>query len=484
MDKIFNHSVKTDVGLVRKANEDAAGFAPSEEVCNNGDLFIVCDGMGGHVGGAIASNSAVQSIIDHFKSGLHDNPYIAINDAIVFANEQIFARAQAEPELKGMGTTCTVLLIRGSETFIGHVGDSRIYIQSKDKLYRITKDHSFVQTLVDQGLISDADAESHPRKNELIKALGIREFVEPEVCSKAIEAAKGDTFLMCSDGLCGLVDDQSMERVISSSETIDNKTERLISMAKTAGGHDNITVALIDILSSPFSTTLFVDYSPKENTSITGEINPLASTQEIGGLASSSSIETPIWKKPIFIGTVGIILLLALVLIFFNPFSSDPADPVDPVITDVPTDNSSTPVSEDSDCKDETYQCILSQDGRTTLVGALNEIEKKAGERYDPNCLRFSGRTMDDKVGLEVKNMTNKEALTLQIGDKFWLDCDCLDSGKKPIIEDESGVQAVDLEVIDPAVIIETETVVDTTLNNIEPENLENIEQVHTSKSE
>ena len=114
MDKIFNHSVKTDVGLVRKANEDAAGFAPSEEVCNNGDLFIVCDGMGGHVGVAIASNSAVQSIIDHFKSGLHDNQYIAINDAIVFANEQIFARAQAEPELKGMCTTCTVLLIRGS----------------------------------------------------------------------------------------------------------------------------------------------------------------------------------------------------------------------------------------------------------------------------------------------------------------------------------------------------------------------------------
>jgi serine/threonine protein phosphatase PrpC len=89
MDKVFKHSLKTDVGLVRKANEDAAGFAPSEEICNNGDLFVVCDGMGGHVGGAIASNTAVQSIIDHFKSGLHEDPYAAIHHAIVYANEQI-----------------------------------------------------------------------------------------------------------------------------------------------------------------------------------------------------------------------------------------------------------------------------------------------------------------------------------------------------------------------------------------------------------
>lgn len=463
MDKIFNHSVKTDVGLVRKANEDAAGFAPSEEVCNNGDLFIVCDGMGGHVGGAIASNSAVQSIIDHFKSGLHDNPYIAINDAIVFANEQIFARAQAEPELKGMGTTCTVLLIRGSETFIGHVGDSRIYIQSKDKLHRITKDHSFVQTLVDQGLISDADAESHPRKNELIKALGIREFVEPEVCSKAIEAAAGDTFMMCSDGLCGLVDDRNMESVISSSDTIDNKADKLISMAKGAGGHDNITVALIDILSSPFSATVFVDLSPKEDISITGEISPLTDTQEIGGLASSSSAEIPIWKKPIFVVVAGLFVFLIVVMIFFNPFG---AEPIDPVVTDIDTtDILPIPVSEDSDCKRDTYQCIISKDGRTTIVGALNAIEEKAGEVYDPKCLRFWGKTLGDKIGLDVKNMTDKEAKNLQLGDEFWLDCECL-------------------ETIDPPVIIETETVVDTTLNNIEPENLENIEQVHTSKSE
>ena len=482
MDKIFNHSVKTDVGLVRKANEDAAGFAPSEEVCNNGDLFIVCDGMGGHVGGAIASNSAVQSIIDHFKSGLHDNPYIAINDAIVFANEQIFARAQAEPELKGMGTTCTVLLIRGSETFIGHVGDSRIYIQSKDKLHRITKDHSFVQTLVDQGLISDADAESHPRKNELIKALGIREFVEPEVCSKAIEAAAGDTFMMCSDGLCGLVDDRNMESVISSSDTIDNKADKLISMAKGAGGHDNITVALIDILSSPFSATVFVDLSPKEDISITGEISPLADTQEIGGLASGSSAEIPIWKKPIFIGVVGLLVFLTVVMVFFNPFGGEPDDPV---IKDIDTtDILPIPVSEDSDCKRDTYQCIISKDGRTTLVGALNEIEEKAGEVYDPKCLMFSGKTIGDKIGLAVKNMTDKEAKKLQLGDEFWLDCDCLNSTKNPIIEDDPEAQADDIEVIDPPSIIEAETGVDSVVKNEEPDSTENIKEIDSTKVE
>ena len=442
MDKIFNHSVKTDVGLVRKANEDAAGFAPSEEVCNNGDLFIVCDGMGGHVGGAIASNSAVQSIIDHFKSGLHDNPYIAINDAIVFANEQIFARAQAEPELKGMGTTCTVLLIRGSETFIGHVGDSRIYIQSKDKLHRITKDHSFVQTLVDQGLISDADAESHPRKNELIKALGIREFVEPEVCSKAIEAAAGDTFMMCSDGLCGLVDDRNMESVISSSDTIDNKADKLISMAKGAGGHDNITVALIDILSSPFSATVFVDLSPKEDISITGEISPLTDTQEIGGLASGSSAEIPIWKKPIFLGVASVLVIVVFILILVWP-GGEQEEPIvigkDSKQQDV---ISATAINELQDCESGYYKVIIDDKAFSSMSQATDTLRERANDSYFTDCLLYKPVSGAIVKGNGVRKIDN-----IYPGDEVSLDCQCLN--------DKKATVPVSAGVVEPAELIE-----------------------------
>jgi serine/threonine protein phosphatase PrpC len=477
MDKIFNHSVKTDVGLVRKANEDAAGFAPSEEVCNNGDLFIVCDGMGGHVGGAIASNSAVQSIIDHFKSGLHDNPYIAINDAIVFANEQIFARAQAEPELKGMGTTCTVLLIRGSETFIGHVGDSRIYIQSKDKLHRITKDHSFVQTLVDQGLISDADAESHPRKNELIKALGIREFVEPEVCSKAIEAAAGDTFMMCSDGLCGLVADRNMESVISSSDTIDNKADKLISMAKGAGGHDNITVALIDILSSPFSATVFVDLSPKEDISITGEISPLTDTQEIGGLASGSSAEIPIWKKPIFLGVASVLVIVVFILILVWP-GGEQEEPIVSATDSKQQDViSATAINELQDCESGYYKVIIDDKAFSSMSQATDTLRERANDSYFTDCLLYKPVSGAIVKGNGVRKIDN-----IYPGDEVSLDCQCLN--------DKKATVPVSAGVVEPAELIENTDInaleinKDTVFSNVVSDTSANQDNQDTLKTE
>ena len=190
----IKYELLTHVGLVRKANEDACGQVNSST--KNGHVFIVCDGMGGHVGGAIASTTAVNCIIDFFNKEYYENIYLAIEKSISFANEQIFLRSQAEPELKGMGTTCTVLVQREDKIFIGHVGDSRIYIQSDDQLFRLTKDHSYVQTLVDKGELTDEEMESHPRKNELTKALGIDDNVSVEVCSEPIISKNGDKFLI------------------------------------------------------------------------------------------------------------------------------------------------------------------------------------------------------------------------------------------------------------------------------------------------
>ncbi|GAB4130760.1 MAG: hypothetical protein Fur0041_00280 [Bacteroidia bacterium] len=257
MSTTFQAYGQTDVGLVRSANEDSIG---SKETLN-GFVYTVCDGMGGHVGGATASALAVKSILEYFDREVYENMYIAINHAIQFANEQIYAHAQMDPTLKGMGTTCTVLVTKGHEVFIGHVGDSRIYLYSDHQLNRLTKDHSFVQSLVDQGIIPDSEAENHPRKNELLKALGIRPSVEPTVCSAPILPKKGDVFMMCSDGLCGLVNDSAMADIMSSG-SLETQAQQLIQAAKDAGGHDNITVQLVECTASDNAASVFTHYNP------------------------------------------------------------------------------------------------------------------------------------------------------------------------------------------------------------------------------
>jgi serine/threonine protein phosphatase PrpC len=253
----FHFSAKTDVGLVRKANEDNLGNA----LTPNGHVFVVCDGMGGHVGGAKASQIAVSSILEFFKKQEYDNLFTAIDRSLVFANEQIYAVSMAEPELKGMGTTAVILIVKGDACFIGHVGDSRIYLKSGGKLNRITKDHSFVQTLVDSGLITDEAAESHPKKNQILKALGIGPIVEPTVADSPIFPKNGDVFLLCSDGMNGMVNDASMEMMIDEND-LDKSSSVLIQAAKDSGGHDNITVTLVNILESPHNQSVFKHFNP------------------------------------------------------------------------------------------------------------------------------------------------------------------------------------------------------------------------------
>ena len=178
----INKSLLTDVGLVRSANEDSIGYSHSDDNNGNGTIFVVCDGMGGHIGGTIASKTAVERIIEYFKKDYYDNPFVALNNAITFANEQIYLKTKTEPSLSGMGTTCTILLCRDDKFYIAHVGDSRGYIYESNKIYRLTKDHSYVQQLVDSGIdMTEEEMESHPRKNEILRALGISNTVNVEV---------------------------------------------------------------------------------------------------------------------------------------------------------------------------------------------------------------------------------------------------------------------------------------------------------------
>ena len=306
------HISKTDVGLVRPANEDSIGSI----IDNNGiysNIYIVCDGMGGHVGGSRASQTAIRSILEYFNNTPSPNPNIALKDAIDFANMQIFGDAQANTEFKGMGTTVTLMVESDSLIYIAHVGDSRIYINTDKELFRITKDHSFVQNLVDAGQLTDAEMETHPRKNELTKALGIAIDVNVEVAPKPIRAKIGDKFLLCSDGLCGLVNDSTISSTVNAYSDLESTVDELIKLANNAGGHDNISVDLIEVIESDFIKTSFIDKN-NVSSSITG-------TQEVK--LESILIKPKINKKLILLASSFLTLSLIFMFLFFDFSNKD-----------------------------------------------------------------------------------------------------------------------------------------------------------------
>lgn len=250
---------KDVIGNVRTAQEDSHDIAA---LTPNGDVFVVCDGMGGHVGGKQASSIAVRSIIEYLGKERYPQPEQALDEALQFANMQILGYANEHPELKGMGTTACIVLLQDSEAYIAHVGDSRIYLYlGKEKqLHRITKDHSFVQTLVDAGQITDEEAEHHPNKNRILKALGIKPDLVPSF--GRVLPKNGDVFLICSDGLSGMVPDSVIRDVLMQNTSIEHKGETLINLALEAGGLDNITLELINVANSPHPKSRFRSYSP------------------------------------------------------------------------------------------------------------------------------------------------------------------------------------------------------------------------------
>lgn len=287
---IYSYFQKDDIGRVRKAQEDSHGLATNTP---NGTIFIVCDGMGGHVGGKQASSIAVKCILEHFQAQQYSNIPQALNDALQYANMQIIGYAATHPELKGMGTTACIVVIAGDNVYIAHVGDSRIYLflEKEKQLHRITKDHSFVQTLVDAGEISDDEAENHPNKNRILKALGVKERLQPTICANPIIAKKGDTFLICSDGLSGMLHDTVIERILMTDEVIEQKGTQLIQTALNNGGLDNVTVTLVQITDSPHNQSAFTSFNPSNR------IYPNPISPEVSGapVVSGNSNRSKSW---------------------------------------------------------------------------------------------------------------------------------------------------------------------------------------------
>jgi serine/threonine protein phosphatase PrpC len=234
----------SDTGRVRKANEDSMDVFETA----NMKVFVVCDGMGGHVGGQVASQTAIAAIKDFMSNHIFTDPCEAIHNSIIAANNAIIQRAQAQSELNGMGSTCVMLVVTSDgKVYYGHIGDSRIYFVANHQITQLTKDHSYVQTLIDEGKISKADAEQHPRKNEITNALGIPDMKPPTLCAEPIEPEAGNCFVLCSDGLSGMIDDQRIEHIVSKHDiNIQQRAMKLVEMANAAGGKDNITVQLVE----------------------------------------------------------------------------------------------------------------------------------------------------------------------------------------------------------------------------------------------
>ncbi len=248
----------SEVGKVRSHNEDTIGKSLGTP---NGDVYVVCDGMGGHVGGKEASRLAVRSILEHFSREKYSNIIQAIDQAFQFANEQIYVHTQVQPELRGMGTTGVILVVKDDLCFFGHVGDSRLYLKTDNELHRLTKDHSYVQELVDKNVITDEEAEQHPKKNQILRALGHQSEVKPDVCELPVKVKNGDVFLICSDGLNGMVNDQVMNGMIDPNNLSDSKS-KLFEAAMANGGLDNISLILLGVSGSPHSRSEFKSHSP------------------------------------------------------------------------------------------------------------------------------------------------------------------------------------------------------------------------------
>jgi protein phosphatase len=231
-----HHSARTDVGRTRDHNEDSYGVGEGESVERFGELLVVCDGMGGHAAGEIASRVAVETIMSDYYATHDEERAAALEQAFSHANEQIYASGRGT-----MGTTGVAALLYHDALHIANVGDSRAYLIRDGEIRQLSRDHSFVSDQVAAGLITPEQARSSPHRNVITRALGYQSEVSVDLFRWPLQI--GDIILLCSDGLHGLVTDEEIAE-IAVAHASDEAIDRLINLANERGGSDNITVAI------------------------------------------------------------------------------------------------------------------------------------------------------------------------------------------------------------------------------------------------
>jgi PPM family protein phosphatase len=235
--RITDQAYATDTGRQRSANEDS--------VFVRAPIFVIADGMGGAQAGEVASKAAAESFDRELPEG---PPERVLEETIEGANRTIHRLARQDPNLTGMGTTTTAAILdeRAEEVAIGHVGDSRAYRLRRGKLERLTRDHSLVEEMRRKGQLTEAQAEDHPQRSIITRALGPEPEVEVDL--QTVPAQAGDVFLICSDGLTSMLDDEHIERLLARATSMPNAVRALVDEANRAGGRDNISVITFKVV--------------------------------------------------------------------------------------------------------------------------------------------------------------------------------------------------------------------------------------------
>jgi PPM family protein phosphatase len=236
----FIYTTVSKVGLIRSENEDSIGVFKT----GDGILAIVCDGLGGNNAGEVASQLSVDTIYDNFKGSDQPDYIERIKDSYDKANKIVFEKSVSDPGLNGMSTTAETLFIKDDKAYWGHIGDSRIYLFSNNKLEQLTKDHSFVQKLIDDGVLSDEEAFFHPNRNIITRALGDGGVIEVDLNNMDINTGMEYFFFVCTDGVTCIIENKELEEIFKLSD-IHIISRRISTIVEERGAPDNFSFVIL-----------------------------------------------------------------------------------------------------------------------------------------------------------------------------------------------------------------------------------------------
>jgi protein phosphatase len=234
-------SGKTDIGSKRRDNQDCI-FASDEPVGPLPNLYIVADGMGGHRAGDRASRMAIDITVDFVEKSTIENPVAILKRAMLFANNEIYKESCQDPDLNGMGTTMVAAVAKDGKLYVANIGDSRLYAIDGD-IHQITMDHSLVEEMIRNGELERKKGRNHPEKNIITKAMGSKDEIIPDFFE--IDIKPEEKYLLCSDGLSNMVEDDEIRDIVVENYSLDETTQALIDRANYYGGSDNISVVII-----------------------------------------------------------------------------------------------------------------------------------------------------------------------------------------------------------------------------------------------
>lgn len=239
----YSYLSRTEVGLKRFDNEDAIGI---QEI-GGGLLAIVCDGLGGNKAGEVASRLAIETIINDFNELSNGIDWLEkIRISILDANKAVYEKSLSNFEYKGMATTAEVLFLKDDSAYWGHVGDSRIYSFKNNKIQKITKDHSLVQKLLDEGYLTLKEAENHPNKNIIMRAVGEQQDLEIDLSKQRNDYYEQNKYFLCSDGVTAVINDEELQDILRNTD-LDVISEILFNLINERGAPDNFSFIIISI---------------------------------------------------------------------------------------------------------------------------------------------------------------------------------------------------------------------------------------------